>query len=192
MVSDSNVEIANSKGRSVLDSNIEIANSKGRSVLDSNIEVANSKSKPITDSNIEVANSKSRPVADSRSEVANARSKPIVDSDRRVANPMANSLARRRGNEQGYDVSAVSPILMTSGDKESGMIVYMQGSHAISINPEPEEGEEDVVKDSLSGDVIPPSDYFVSGLPIEFYCYRNGEIGSVTLSAIKRFKSTAV
>lgn len=148
-----------------LDNNVEVSNSRSRAVLDSNIDVANSKSRAVSDSNVEVANSRARPVSDSKIEInkstVNSRSTPLTDSDRRVANPMSNSLSRRRSNEQAMDLNGVTPLYVKSADGSSAMVLYIQDSHTISIDPDTTIG--DTIKDSMSGDDISPSQYFLSG-----------------------------
>jgi hypothetical protein len=158
---ESKIASSESKARPVSDSNVEIANSRSRSVSDSNVEIANSRSRPVSDSNVEVANSRSRPVSDSKIEVANSKATPLTDSDRRVANPMSNTLSRRRSNEQAGDVNTVTPLYVKSADGSSAMVVYMHEAHTISIDPDTTAG--DTITDSMSGETIAPSQYFLSG-----------------------------
>ena len=158
---ESKIASSESKARPVSDSNVEIANSRARPVLDSNVEVSNSRSKSVSDSNVEVANSRARPVSDSKIETANSKSTPLTDSDRRVANPMSNTLSRRRSNEQALDVNGVTPLYVKAADGSSAMVVYIQDSHTISIDPDTETG--DTIIDSMSNSQLGPSEYFLSG-----------------------------
>jgi hypothetical protein len=158
---ESKIASSESKARPVSDSNVEIANSRSRSVSDSNVEIANSRSRPVSDSNVEVANSRARPISDSKIEVANSKATPLTDSDRRVANPMSNTLSRRRSNEQAGDVNTVTPLYVKSADGSSAMVVYMHEAHTISIDPDTTVG--DTITDSMSGETIAPSQYFLSG-----------------------------
>lgn len=157
---ESKIATSDSKNKSS-DSTSEISNSRAKTVSDSNIEVANSKSRAVSDSNIDVANSKARPVSDSKIEVANSKATPLTDSDRRVANPMSNTLSRRRSNEQALDLNGVTPLYVKSADGASAMVLYIQDSHTISIDPDTSIG--DTIVDSMSKDNIAPSQYFLSG-----------------------------
>jgi hypothetical protein len=158
---ESKIASSESKARPVSDSNVEIANSRSRSVSDSNVEIANSRSRPVSDSNVEVANSRARPISDSKIEVANSKATPLTDSDRRVANPMSNTLSRRRSNEQALDVNGVTPLYVKSADGSSAMVIYIQDSHTISVDPNTTAG--DTITDSMTNETIAPSQYFLSG-----------------------------
>jgi hypothetical protein len=164
-IANSGIEVANSRSTPVSDSNIEVANSRSTPVSDSNIEVANSKARPVSDSNVEVANSRATPVSDSNIEVSksvvNAKSAPITDSDRRVANPMSNTQSRRRGSESACDVNTVTPIYVRAADDSAAMIIYIQESHVISVDPN--DPVFNPLEDTMSGDTVPNSQYFLAG-----------------------------
>ena len=164
-IANSGIEVANSKSTSIANSGIEVANSKSTPIANSGIEVANSRSTPISESNIEVANSRSTPISESNIEVSksvvNAKSVPITDSDRRVANPTSNTQSRRRGSEVACDVNTVTPIYVRSADDSAAMIIYIQESHVISVDPE--KSVFNAIQDSMAGDEVPTSQYFLAG-----------------------------
>ena len=164
-IANSGIEVANSKSTPIANSGIEVANSRSTPVSDSNIEVANSKARPVSDSNVEVANSRATPVSDSNIEVSksvvNAKSAPITDSDRRVANPMSNTQSRRRGSESACDVNTVTPIYVRAADDSAAMIIYIQESHVISVDPD--DPVFSPLEDTMSGDTVPNSQYFLAG-----------------------------
>jgi hypothetical protein len=164
-IANSGIEVSNSKSTPIANSGIEVANSRSTPVSDSNIEVANSKARPVSDSNVEVANSRATPVSDSNIEVSksvvNAKSAPITDSDRRVANPMSNTQSRRRGSESACDVNTVTPIYVRAADDSAAMIIYIQESHVISVDPD--DPVFSPLEDTMSGDTVPNSQYFLAG-----------------------------
>jgi len=153
--------VSGDAGQNPQKSNFDQAASKAVALADSNVQVANSKAKPLVDSNAEVANSRARPVSDSDTRVANSKSTPLTDSDREVANPKSNALSRRRANEQAMDANGVTPLYVKSADGKAAMVVYLQDSHTISVDPDATIG--DTIKDSMSGEEITPSEYFLSG-----------------------------
>jgi hypothetical protein len=59
------------------------------------------------------------------------------------------------------DVNGVTPLYVKSADGKSAMVVYIQDSHTISIDPDTSIG--DTIKDSMSNEDIGPSQYFLSG-----------------------------
>ena len=157
----SNSQITNASSTPLIASNSQIANARSTPLIDSNSQITNSRSTPLIDSNSQIANSRSVPLVDSSARVANSRSSPLTDSDRRVANPQSNTLSRRRSNEQALDVNGVTPLYVKSADGSSAMVIYIQDSHTISIDPDTETG--DVIIDSMSNTELAPSDYFLSG-----------------------------
>jgi hypothetical protein len=157
----SNSQIANASSAPLIASNSQIANARSTPLIDSNSQVANARSVPLIASNSQIANARSAPLIDSNARVANSRSSPLTDSDRRVANPQSNTLSRRRSNEQALDVNGVTPLYVKSADGKSAMVVYIQDSHTISIDPDTSIG--DTIKDSMSKADIGPSEYFLSG-----------------------------
>jgi hypothetical protein len=157
----SNSQIVNAGSTPLIASNSQIANARSTPLIDSNSQVANARSTPLIASNSQIANARSTPLIDSNARVANSRSSPLTDSDRRVANPQSNTLSRRRSNEQALDVNGVTPLYVKSADGSSAMVVYIQDSHTISIDPDTTIG--DTIKDSMNKQDISPSDYFLSG-----------------------------
>jgi hypothetical protein len=59
------------------------------------------------------------------------------------------------------DVNGLTPLYVKSADGKSAMVVYIQDSHTISIDPDTSIG--DTIKDSMSNEDIGPSEYFLSG-----------------------------
>ena len=66
-----------------------------------------------------------------------------------------------QSNEQALDVNGVTPLYVKSADGKSAMVVYIQDSHTISIDPDTSIG--DTIKDSMKNTDIGPSEYFLSG-----------------------------
>jgi hypothetical protein len=63
------------------------------------------------------------------------------------------------------DANTLTPLYLQSADGSSGMIVYLQESHVISVNPQDHVYEK--VKDSMTGKTLSTSDYFLaSGIPV--------------------------
>lgn len=181
----SNIDVAKSSS-TVSDSNVDVAKSSS-TVSDSNVDLAKASS-TVANSNVDLAKSGSSSVSDSKIANSTARLPILSDADLAVKDPESNEMSRRAGNERASLMVSQTPLLIFSGDKKSAMVVYVQDSNTISVDPDPEDNYPEEIRDSLSGETITEDDYFVSGIPIDFYCIKDDEYGYITLSAMTKFK----
>jgi len=181
----SNVDVAKSSS-TVANNNVDIAKSSS-TVANNNVDVAKSSS-TVVNSNVDIAKSGSSSVSDSKVAASTARLPVLSDADLDVADPESNEMSRRAGNERASSMVGQTPLLVFSADKQSAMVLYVQDSNTISVDPDPEDRYPEEIRDSLSGETITEDDYFVSGIPIDFYCLKGDESGYITLSAMTKFK----
>jgi len=145
-------------------------------------------SSTVENGKVDPASSDSSSVSDSKLAASDSRAARSNESEQGVKNPESNEISRRAGNERASSMVSQTPLLLFSADKQSAMVVYVQDSNTISVDPDPEDRYPEEIRDSLSGETITEDDYFVSGIPIDFYCIKDNEYGYITLSAMTKFK----
>ena len=145
-------------------------------------------SSTVENGKVDPASSDSSSVSDSKLAASDSRAARSNESEQGVKNPESNEMSRRAGNERASSMVSQTPLLIFSADKQSAMVVYIQDSNTISVDPDPEDSYPEEIRDSLSGETITEDDYFVSGIPIDFYCIKDNEYGYITLSAMTKFK----
>ena len=145
-------------------------------------------SSTVENGKVDPASSDSSSVSDSKLAASDSRAARSNESEQGVKNPESNEMSRRAGNERASSMVGQTPLLIFSADKQSAMVVYIQDSNTISVDPDPEDSYPEEIRDSLSGETITEDDYFVSGIPIDFYCIKDNESGYITLSAMTKFK----
>jgi hypothetical protein len=141
-------------------------------VADSNVAIAGARSN-VADSNVSTANARSNS-SFSHLESIRAQLPVLSEAEKDVRQPLADQLARRRASESASQQSGQIPILYSSKKSESSVKTLLAMSHYQHI------ATADV--ESL------PEDYYVSGIPIDFYCVKDNKYGYITLSAMNKFK----
>ena len=182
-VANSNVDIAKSSS-TVANSNVDIAKSSS-TVANSNVEVANSYS-TVANSNVDTAKASPNLIADSKTEGLRSQIPVLNDAVQKASDPVVNHRRSNSLSETASQQSSMTQLLCTKGSTGNAYLVHVHDSHATVIDVESMRNDDPYI--STNAGPLTPADYYVGGLPVDFYCYHNGKYGYITLTAGAKFK----